>query len=358
MEAGRIWGLTNIGCIISLGTGPEGDHTLDNATLEILGSRGMRLCKMMTSRSLYYRLQLAFYSLHAMTGTQHVHDNITEMVEVFGEKHLKEAKEADVASQVYFRLNVTNKEAKVGLDAWSKMGDLKILADKYIKDIAGVTRKAIAKKLATDSKKPPTPPQTGDHKYRARVTVFNDEHTHVSRKQVQALVDTSAENSFVSSELVLELDIRQQLVMAHEKPKFRSMSPSGQLITPDYVVQLVYFGEDFSQSFKNSFFVLNKEHLGEDMIAGSKLALGDGGHRQIMLKPTPLALAAGRGDEATVKQLLENGVNIDSKDKEGFTPLMFAIEENHENVVQMLLEKGADFESGWIWVYATNACHL
>lgn len=37
IEATKIWHTSDIDCIVSLGTGPEGEHTLDNATSDILG---------------------------------------------------------------------------------------------------------------------------------------------------------------------------------------------------------------------------------------------------------------------------------------------------------------------------------
>ncbi|KAL6826712.1 ankyrin repeat-containing domain protein [Trichoderma sp. SZMC 28015] len=339
MEAGRIWALTDIDCIISLGTGPEGDHTLDNATLEILGRKGMWLCKKMVSRSLYYRLQLAFYSLHSMTGTEYAHNKTKEMVEIFREKHLKEADAADATNEVYFRLNVTDMKAKVQLDAWSEMESLKDLASHYIKTIASDARKAIAKKLARDNTKRLTPPQSRDYQYLVKLTVLVDEP--VSKKEVQALIDTSAENNFISSELVSGLGILPRRVMDHEKPLFRISSD--RLIRPESAVQLVFIKEGSSHIFENSFFVLDKEYLPEDMIVGSKLVLGDNGH--IMLEPTPLSLAAGHGHEAIVRLLIESGADIESKDKEGFTPLMFAVESGHRTIVERLLTKGADTES-------------
>ncbi|KID62134.1 Calcium-independent phospholipase A2-gamma [Metarhizium brunneum] len=72
-EAGRIWGYGNIGCIVSLGTGPEPKFTLDQATKEMLGPKIMWLSRKLLTDFFYLRLQLAFYSLQKMTRTEHVH---------------------------------------------------------------------------------------------------------------------------------------------------------------------------------------------------------------------------------------------------------------------------------------------
>jgi ankyrin repeat protein len=42
-----------------------------------------------------------------------------------------------------------------------------------------------------------------------------------------------------------------------------------------------------------------------------------------------------------VKQLLDKGANLESKDKYGRTPLLWAAEKGHEAVVKQLLDKGA-----------------
>jgi ankyrin repeat protein len=67
---------------------------------------------------------------------------------------------------------------------------------------------------------------------------------------------------------------------------------------------------------------------------------------------TPLWWAAGRGDEAVVKLLLEKEADVESKDAEyGQTPLSCAAENGHEAVIKLLLERKADLEcksnNGW-----------
>ncbi|EHK21973.1 uncharacterized protein TRIVIDRAFT_132487, partial [Trichoderma virens Gv29-8] len=61
---------------------------------------------------------------------------------------------------------------------------------------------------------------------------------------------------------------------------------------------------------------------------------------------TLLSWAAQYGHEAVVRLLLEKGADIESKDKEyGRTPLAHAARRGHEAVARMLLEKGANMES-------------
>jgi ankyrin repeat protein len=43
-----------------------------------------------------------------------------------------------------------------------------------------------------------------------------------------------------------------------------------------------------------------------------------------------------------VKQLLDKGADIDTRDKDGQTPLSWAVENGHDAVVKQLLEKGAN----------------
>jgi ankyrin repeat protein len=60
---------------------------------------------------------------------------------------------------------------------------------------------------------------------------------------------------------------------------------------------------------------------------------------------TPLLCAATNGHEMVVKLLLEKGAELESKDEHGQTPLSKAAENGHEAVVKLLLEKGAELGS-------------
>ena len=46
-----------------------------------------------------------------------------------------------------------------------------------------------------------------------------------------------------------------------------------------------------------------------------------------------------------MKLLLEKGADVESKSRDGRTPLSWAAESGHEAAVKLLLEKGADVES-------------
>ncbi|PMB63909.1 Serine/threonine-protein phosphatase 6 regulatory ankyrin repeat subunit C [Beauveria bassiana] len=60
------------------------------------------------------------------------------------------------------------------------------------------------------------------------------------------------------------------------------------------------------------------------------------------LRDTWFLRAAGEGQDAIVKLLLEEGADIDAKDKDGRTPLSWAAEQGHEDVVKILLDNSAD----------------
>lgn len=55
--------------------------------------------------------------------------------------------------------------------------------------------------------------------------------------------------------------------------------------------------------------------------------------------------AAGANDLAKVRKLLDSGVNADSKDKNGFTALMWAAHKGNLDMVKTILEKGANVNS-------------
>lgn len=57
---------------------------------------------------------------------------------------------------------------------------------------------------------------------------------------------------------------------------------------------------------------------------------------------TPLHQAVICGFDGVVKILLENGGDISARDQGGLTPLHHAVDRNHKKVVKLLLENGAD----------------
>jgi ankyrin repeat protein len=55
-----------------------------------------------------------------------------------------------------------------------------------------------------------------------------------------------------------------------------------------------------------------------------------------------LSEAARRGDAAAVKQLLDEGVDVNTKFRYGATALSYACDRGHLDVVKLLVERGAD----------------
>jgi ankyrin repeat protein len=56
-------------------------------------------------------------------------------------------------------------------------------------------------------------------------------------------------------------------------------------------------------------------------------------------------LAARFGSEAVVKLLLENGAEVYSRDKQGYTALHVAILDGKKHILELLLKDGADINS-------------
>ena len=55
-----------------------------------------------------------------------------------------------------------------------------------------------------------------------------------------------------------------------------------------------------------------------------------------------LIAAAFKGDTETVRLLLDKGANVNAKDEDGGTALMFASVNGHTDTVKMLLKRGAN----------------
>ena len=64
-----------------------------------------------------------------------------------------------------------------------------------------------------------------------------------------------------------------------------------------------------------------------------------------------LLTAASKGDLATVKAMLDSGVNAETKDENGITALMYAARKNNAEVASLLISKGAQVNAkdngGW-----------
>eukprot|EP00919_Chromeraceae_sp_WS-2016_P076936 GHVR01182052.1.p1 GENE.GHVR01182052.1~~GHVR01182052.1.p1 ORF type:complete len:116 (+),score=15.91 GHVR01182052.1:30-377(+) len=57
---------------------------------------------------------------------------------------------------------------------------------------------------------------------------------------------------------------------------------------------------------------------------------------------TPLIWASNRGHTDIARLLIDKGADVNSKDKDGTTPLISASEFGHTEIVRFLIEKGAD----------------
>jgi ankyrin repeat protein len=90
---------------------------------------------------------------------------------------------------------------------------------------------------------------------------------------------------------------------------------------------------------KTSLFELADEELGEYMI---DKGMDTEQRCKICNNETLLHRMAWNGNMENARLLIENGANINSKDKDGATPLMWALDYGQVAVAQLLLESGAD----------------
>ena len=65
-----------------------------------------------------------------------------------------------------------------------------------------------------------------------------------------------------------------------------------------------------------------------------------------------LARACGRGDEVTVKKMIQDGINVNQKTKWGSWPIEHACLAGYPDIVKILLDAGATDESPGYYNYA------
>jgi ankyrin repeat protein len=58
----------------------------------------------------------------------------------------------------------------------------------------------------------------------------------------------------------------------------------------------------------------------------------------------PLCLAISKGDIATVKQIIAYGIDVNDTTNRGMTPLMYAAIYNQSEIAKLLLENGANLD--------------
>ncbi len=84
---------------------------------------------------------------------------------------------------------------------------------------------------------------------------------------------------------------------------------------------------------------IRREMVGLLLRHGARFPVREGTPQEALL------LAATRGENAKVSELLRTGLSPDSADDHGWTPLMSAVALNHQQVIQTLIHAGADVKA-------------
>lgn len=78
----------------------------------------------------------------------------------------------------------------------------------------------------------------------------------------------------------------------------------------------------------------------------------------LQIHQTAMHIAAKRGHRNIMEMIIDDGgLDLDSQDGNGKTPLSWAVEEGHASVVQLLLEKGVEFNSDTLLRQAIRKGH-
>jgi len=65
---------------------------------------------------------------------------------------------------------------------------------------------------------------------------------------------------------------------------------------------------------------------------------------------SPLMIAVEKGDINTVNSLFAEEVNLEARDSDDRTALIYAIQKDNEKIAKMLLDEGANINARILWV--------
>jgi ankyrin repeat protein len=106
----------------------------------------------------------------------------------------------------------------------------------------------------------------------------------------------------------------------------------------------IHFGTTVMMLPVHSTGLIVASYLGHSAVASLLIEKGANLESKDENDRTPLLWAAQNGHEAVVNLILEKGANMESRDKYGQTPLLWAAITGQEAVVKLLLENGANLE--------------
>ncbi|KAI9678385.1 MAG: hypothetical protein M1822_008031 [Bathelium mastoideum] len=297
-EAGRLWQGRKIDLLVSIGTGPERVLTLSSATEEFISPSWLRILERVLPKTYFFRLQLAMYSLSAMTNTGRTHERVQANINTFqGINNIAAA--ATTLSKIYFRLNIEDSSALVQLDECDKMEHLMELAKNYI-NLRNQERDQIATILLK--------------------TEAGDEDGLALPSAPSAVADDLFNNDFFLETLLKAMMEKENMdavkALLERGTNANTMDSRGR--TP-----LLLVAQRGSEAITRQLLDAGKVDVDRKDVDGR----------------TPLSWAAEQGSETITRQLLDTGkVDFHSQDSVGRTPLSWAARNGHKDIVQLLLK--------------------
>ncbi|KAI9666599.1 MAG: hypothetical protein M1821_004535 [Bathelium mastoideum] len=401
-EAGRLWQGRKIDLLVSIGTEPERALALSNATEEFMSPFWLRFLKRVLPRTYFFRLQLAMYSVTAMTNTGRTHERVQDNINTF-QGITSTSAAATPFSRIYFRLNIEDQSALVQLDACDKMDHLMELAKDYI-SLRNQERDQIATILSktevSDQDGLALPPArsavaddfgNNDFLFETLMTMVEKGNAAAVKMLLERGANANTKDYRGRTPLLLAAQQGSEVITQHllgagkvdVDPKDvdgrTSLSRAAQEGHKDIVQLLLETDSNVDVDSKDVFglspslwavqnghkdivqLLLNTGKIdinSKDEYGQTLLSLAaQNGHKEIVqlflntdkididLKDknsqTPFLLAVKEGDKDVVQLLLDTGkVDIDSKDKNSQTPLSLAAQNGDEDIVQLLLDTG------------------
>lgn len=321
-EAHRIWPRQPIACLVSLGTGLEDARQLRDQNGQVKDSFVRKLFQRAAPRQAF-QIAVAEYCVNSLTSCETVHQRLNEHPARHG------------LADSYFRLNVPQGMSQIGLEEWNKVKDIKSLTTEYMETGDCYRMKQRIAKVLLNPQSIGPAPDTDKH---GRTTLHRAA-LKGDLEEIEAQLNQGADIDAVEDQ-----NGWTPLICALKQDHFEAFKalitygadinkPDTTKFTP---LHLAFGAGDVSLSQRKDYI-----NFKMTLIYASRIDLNVKDHEE----RTPLLYAVMSGSVFFVNLLLGKGAKVNDKDKLGRTAMHRTVFIGSEEMMEMLYQGGADINA-------------